>query len=181
MRNSLPGTLFSERDQARQPTPWISWGMSGGLTSVVPPWYLRVADGGTTDVLRRYYRGTPEVPYRRPTDTNDGGRTRGSASDGQYRSGNVTETTEAGQGRDGDVVRHLVLQPGMPATWTLTARALGPMALGIGTWSGGCQTQNSALWKRRKPRSPSPRPSPQRSGRAIDRVATNRGSMPFLG
>ena len=31
MRNSLPGTPFAERDQARQPTPWKSWGMSGGL------------------------------------------------------------------------------------------------------------------------------------------------------
>ena len=27
----MPGTPFSERDQARQPTPWKSWGRSGGL------------------------------------------------------------------------------------------------------------------------------------------------------
>ena len=33
MRNSLPGTPFSERDQAMQPTQWKSWGMSGGLKS----------------------------------------------------------------------------------------------------------------------------------------------------
>ena len=45
---------------------------------------------------------------------------------------------------------------------------------GIGTWSGGCQDPNSALWKGRKPRSPSPRPSPQRRGRTIGRGATNR-------
>ncbi len=50
-----------------------------------------------------------------------------------------------------------------------------PMPLGIGAWSGGCQAQNSALWKRRKPRSPSPRPSPQRRGRTIGRGVTNRG------
>ena len=31
MWNSLPGTPFSERDQARQLTPWKSWGRSGGL------------------------------------------------------------------------------------------------------------------------------------------------------
>ena len=37
MRNSLPGTPFSERDQARQPTPWKSWGMSGGLNSGTEP------------------------------------------------------------------------------------------------------------------------------------------------
>ena len=29
----MPGTPFSERDQARQPTPWKSWGRSRGLTS----------------------------------------------------------------------------------------------------------------------------------------------------
>ena len=29
----MPGTPFAERDQARQPTPWKSWGMSGGLKS----------------------------------------------------------------------------------------------------------------------------------------------------
>jgi len=32
-----------------------------------------------------------------------------------------------------------------------------------------------ALWQRRKPRSPSPRPSPQRRGRTIGRGATHRG------
>ena len=31
-----------------------------------------------------------------------------------------------------------------------------------------------ALWQRREPRSPSPRPSPQRKGRTIGRVVTNR-------
>ena len=31
------------------------------------------------------------------------------------------------------------------------------------------------LWKGRKPRSPSPRPSPQRRGRTIGRGVTNRG------
>jgi len=35
-----------------------------------------------------------------------------------------------------------------------------------------------ALWKGRKPRSPSPRPSRQRRGRTIGRVATNRGLQP---
>ena len=35
------------------------------------------------------------------------------------------------------------------------------MPLGIGTWSGGCQAQNSARWKRRKPRSPTPALSPE--------------------
>ena len=44
--------------------------------------------------------------------TSDGGRTRGSASDGQPEIGSVTETTATGQGRDGGVVRRLVLQPG---------------------------------------------------------------------
>ena len=29
----MPGTPFSERDQARQPTPWKSWGRSRGLNS----------------------------------------------------------------------------------------------------------------------------------------------------
>ena len=45
------------------------------------------------------------------------------------------------------------------------------MPLEIGTWSGGCQAQNSALWKWRKPRSPSPQPSPPRRGCSVGRRA----------
>ena len=45
--------------------------------------------------------------------------------------------------------------------WTLVWRVSGSELL--------------ALWKGRKPRSPSPRPSPQRRGRTIGRVVTNRG------
>ena len=71
-----------------------------------------------------------------------------------------------------------------PAVKTICSKTCGllfacvtswSMRLGIGTWSGGCQAQNSALWQRRKPRSPSPRPSPQRRGRTIGRGATHRG------
>ena len=68
-----------------------------------------------------------EVPYGRAPDSSDGGRTRGSASEGQPKSGSVTETTVTGQGRDGGAVQRLVLQPGTPATGFLTARTLGPM------------------------------------------------------
>ena len=69
--------------------------------------------------------GATEVSYSWATDTSDGGRTSGSASDGQSQIGNVTETTESGQGRDGGVVRRLVLKPVTLGTGSLTARELG--------------------------------------------------------
>ena len=53
------------------------------------------------------------------------------------------------------------------------------MPLGIGTWSGGCQAQNSALWKRRKPRSPSPQPSPQGEG-ALSAVVRDVWTLRFV-
>jgi hypothetical protein len=123
MRNSLPGTPFSERDQARQPTPWKSWGRSRGLTSVCQT----------------------EVPYRRTTVTSDGGRTRGSASEGHTRIGNVTETAGTGQGRDGGVVRGLVLQPGTLATGSLTARALGDCS------NRGVDPHSAVPWRAARP------------------------------
>ena len=88
--------------------------------------YLRVPDGGAT-----------EVSYSWATDTSDGGRTSGSASDGQSQIGNVTETTDTGQGRDGGAVRRLVLQPGTLATGSLMARGLGNgSGRGVGQTSG---------------------------------------------
>ena len=103
-------------------------------TSVVPPCGRR-----------RYYGGTTEVPYRRTTDTSDEGRTSGSASDGQPNIGNVTETTEAGQGRDGGAVRRVVLANG-----SLTALALGSCSgRGVGRTSGLTLTEplaRTGLW-----------------------------------
>ena len=76
--------------------------------------------------------GATEVSYRRAPDTSDGGRTKGSDSDGQPESGNVTETTETGQGRGGGIV-----PPGTLATGSLTARALGSgSGRGVGQTSG---------------------------------------------
>jgi len=108
-------------------------------TSVVPPWYVRSTSvvppcvrrryyGRTTEVLRTYHGGTTEVLRRYPI----GGFLLLVAEEGREirlligfrRLGNVTETTEAGQGRDEGAVQRLVLQPGTLARGSLTARAL---------------------------------------------------------
>ena len=112
--------------------PWYVRG-----TSVVRPWYVRSTSVWHTEVLRRYYGGTTEVPYSQAPDTRDGSRTGGSTCDGQPKIGSVNATTETGQGRDGGVVRGLVLQPGTLATGSLTARELGNgSGRGVGQTSG---------------------------------------------
>ena len=81
-----------------------------------------------TEVLRTYHGGTTEVLRRYPI----GGFLLLVAEEGREirlligfrRLGNVTETTEAGQGRDEGAVQRLVLQPGTLARGSLTARAL---------------------------------------------------------
>jgi len=55
MRNSLPGTPFSVRDQARQPTQWKSWGMSGGLEFGVFRWGYASAGRGTLSIVPRLF------------------------------------------------------------------------------------------------------------------------------
>jgi len=58
---------------------------------------------------------------------------------------------------------------------SIGVRTPRPMPLGIGTCLRVSGSGLLALWKGREPRSPSPRPSPQRRGRTIGRVATHRG------
>ena len=70
MRNSLPGTPFSERDQAMQPTQWKSWGMSGGLKSALhftglhSAFCIAAGGGAATQILLAVYhqRGTSCLP-----------------------------------------------------------------------------------------------------------------------
>ena len=73
------------------------------------------------------------------------------------------------------------LQPGQEGGWR-TLRERKRMSNAARNWNLVWRVSCSellALWKGRKLRSPSPRPSPQRRGRTIGRVATNRGLQTF--